>query len=60
MSEGPGLALLSLKLRPLEQQLSQSAHTGMDSSSEKWENVKAIYGYATTEGQTATELCNTL
>lgn len=36
MSEGPGLSLLSLKLCPVEQQLSQSAHTGMDSTSEKW------------------------
>lgn len=36
MSEGPGLSGLSLKLCPVDQQLSQSAHTGMDSSAEKW------------------------
>lgn len=50
MSKGPGLSLLSLKLCPVEQQLSQSAHTGMDSNSEKWENVNTIYGYARSEG----------
>lgn len=55
MSGGPGLSLLSLKLCPVEQQLSQCAHTAMDSSSEKWENVKTIYGYARTEVQTVTE-----
>ncbi len=60
MSEGPGLSLLSLKLCPVEQQLSQSAHTGMDSRSEKWENVNTVYGYERTEGQTVTELYNTL
>lgn len=60
MSEGPGLSLLSLKHCPVEQQLSQSAHTDTDSSAEKWGNVNAIYGYARTEGQTGTELYNTL
>lgn len=37
MSEGPGLSLLSLRLCPVEQRLSQSAHTSMDMSSERWE-----------------------
>lgn len=60
MSEGPGLSLLSLKPCPVEQQLSQSAHTGMDCTSEKWENVNTIYGNARTEGQTVTQLSNTL
>lgn len=60
MSEGPGLSLLSLKLCPAEQQLSQSAHTGTDSRTEKWENVNTIYGYERTEGQTVTELYNTI
>lgn len=58
MSEGPGLSGLSLKLCPVDQQLSRSTHTGMDSSAEKWENVKTIYGYATSEGQTVNELYN--
>ncbi len=60
MSEGPGLSLLSLRLCPVEQQLSQSAHISTDISSERWENVKTIYGYATTEGQTVTELYSSL
>lgn len=29
----------------------KAAHTGTESSSEKWENVNAIYGYARSEGQ---------
>lgn len=56
MSEGE-LSLPSLKLRV---QWNSSSHTGMELQFWEMKSVSNIYGYERAEGQTVTELYNTV